>query len=56
MFLVALLPEMVLFCELTQIPESVETLPELVAINPSRVQPSALRVMALPEPPASTTG
>jgi hypothetical protein len=51
---VAVLSEMVLPLEATQIPALPDS--ELRATNPSRMQPSALRMMALAKPPASTTG
>ncbi len=51
-----LLPEIELLSEVTDIPAQGNSPPEFVAPNPSRVHPSALRVIALPDPPASTTG
>jgi len=42
--------------ERTLIPASSELLPDPVAVNPSRVEPPAEMVMALPFPEASMIG
>ena len=51
---VAVLPEIVLELDVTLIPDC--PVDEFMATKSFRVQPLALRVMALPDPPASTTG
>ena len=54
----ALLPVIVLLFEITVIPAYGSKIPELVAVNPPSVVPSAPKsnVIALLLPPASTTG
>jgi hypothetical protein len=47
---------MVLLFEVTSIPALLIELPEFVALNPTSVIPSAVNVIALSLPFASTTG
>jgi hypothetical protein len=51
-----LLPVMLLLFEITLIPASCHELSEVVVVNPTSVIPSAVKVIALPLPFASTTG